>query len=119
MLARRDQRASDEDAKPRVHVDVFEDLGSTVRVVGWGFVGERSGVRLVFRGDGAVCAVAPAQRARADVAAAHRLASDEVGFDQTIDKRDLPAGRSRLTVEIDDALGTTHVVEMPFRVERP
>ncbi len=117
VLARRDQSASDQDSTARLHVDVVEDLGDAVRVGGWGFVGERTDLRLVFHGPGGSVAVTPERRSRADVAVAHRLAFADVGFDQTIDKKGLPAGRNRLTLEIEDAAGETHVFETSHYIE--
>lgn len=121
VLARRVQAAADQRTIAHKHVDAFEDHGDTVRVAGWGFVGERAGVRagvrLVFRGAGSPCSMTPEPRPRGDVAAAHRLESALVGFDQVIDRRSLPSSRSRLSLEIDDASGETHVVETPYHVE--
>lgn len=90
-------------APPPHFIDVFDESGDAVQVVGW-FVGVHSGRAwsppvVSLRFDGPVTRTVETQRsARPDVARTLGLESADVGFEARVSTRDWPPGRYRLTL---------------------
>lgn len=98
-------------------LDHFEETTELVRVVGWAFLtddgsGSPAELDLILRDDRRGVSSRCTPMARSDVARAHGLEQDVVGFEAEIRRRDLPAGRFQLFLRIRGAEGA--VAERPL-----
>jgi len=90
-------------ARAPAFVDTLQDGASRLVVIGWAFLsdewgGESDWIKLVLRSADRCYSVACSRRTRPDVANIYGLDREDPGFEVTIDKAALPAGRYRLGV---------------------
>ncbi|MEO6326416.1 MAG: methyltransferase domain-containing protein [Thermoanaerobaculia bacterium] len=101
-------------------LDEVSDWADRIRVVGWGYVSDNGNatdqIELVFRGErGGSTSRRCGRMSRSDVASAHGLEHDDVGFVIEVAKSTIPAGRYQLSVRFRSVDGT--VAERQIGVE--